>query len=125
MIARLYDSAGKLIDTDFTYSFLDVIRPGQKSPFKLSILDDNIASRINRYGLDISIGHADNALPKCLKIHRGEEGVNGYGWYQLIGEVTNTCTRTTEFVKVIATFYNKAGKLLMLIIRILNLPTFR
>ncbi len=110
VIARLYDSKGKLIDTDYTYSYLDVIKPGQKSPFKLLVLDDNIASRINRYSLEVSSRHADSALPKGLKIQRGEEGVNGYGWYQLVGEVTNTGTRTAKFVKVIATFYNKAGK---------------
>ncbi len=60
----------------------------------------------------MSSRHADSALPKGLKIQRGEEGVNGYGWYQLVGEVTNTGTRTIEFVKVIATFYNKAGKVI-------------
>ncbi len=112
VIAKLYDSSGKLIDTDYTYSYLDAIRPEQKSFFKLSILDDNIASRINGYSLNMSSRHADSALPKGLKIQRGEEGVNGYGWYQLVGEVTNTGTRTIEFVKVIATFYNKAGKVI-------------
>jgi hypothetical protein len=35
IVATLYDNAGMVVDTDFTYTELDVIPPGDKSPFRL------------------------------------------------------------------------------------------
>jgi hypothetical protein len=47
-----------------------------------------------------------------LKIQRGAEGTNSYGWYQLVDEVTNSGSLTAEFVKVVATFYDKEDKII-------------
>ena len=38
VVATLYDKTGKVFGTDFTFSDVDVLRPAEKSPFKLFYL---------------------------------------------------------------------------------------
>jgi hypothetical protein len=39
IVATLYDKGGKVVGTDFTYSDIDVLRPAEKSPFKIILTD--------------------------------------------------------------------------------------
>jgi hypothetical protein len=39
----------------------------------------------------------------------GGQRINQNGWYQIVGEVVNTGSDNTEFVKVVATFYDEGG----------------
>jgi hypothetical protein len=42
VVGTFYAPSGRLIDTDFTYTDLDQLRPGKKSPFKLIITDEPV-----------------------------------------------------------------------------------
>jgi hypothetical protein len=44
-----------------------------------------------------------------LRLEEGGQRINENGWYQIVGEVVNTGSDNTEFVKVIATFYDEGG----------------
>jgi len=35
IVATLYDKTGKVVGTDFTYTDIEVLRPAEKSPFKI------------------------------------------------------------------------------------------
>jgi hypothetical protein len=117
IVGRFYDSSGLLIDTDFTYTALDYLRPGEKSPFKLIITDESVAQRINNYTLTVN-WEPVNAVPSAvdeatvLRIEQGEQRINDFGWYEIVGEVVNGGSENTEFVKVIATFYGEAGQVI-------------
>jgi hypothetical protein len=56
IVGRFYDSSGLLIDTDFTYTALDFLRYGEKSPFKLIITDASVAQRKDNYTLTVKWG---------------------------------------------------------------------
>lgn len=50
--------------------------------------------------------------PAALRIGVSEQRLNENGWYDIVGEVTNTGSRNTALVHVIATFYDETGKLI-------------
>ena len=117
IVGRFYDSSGLLIDTDFTYTDLDYLRPGEKSPFRLIISDESVVQRINSYTLDVNwdpVFAIPSAVTEAtvLTIVQGEQRTNDFGWYQIVGEVRNGGSEATEFVKVVATFYDETGQVI-------------
>lgn len=117
IVGRFYDSNGLLIDTDFTYTDLDLLRPGEKSPFRLIISDESVAQRVDNYTLAVNWDpvFADPsavAAATVLTIQEGEHRINEFGWYEIVGEVVNGGTDDTEFVKVVATFYDETGRVI-------------
>lgn len=117
IVGRFYDSNGLLIDTDFTYTDLDLLRPGEKSPFRLIISDESVAQRIDNYTLAVNwdtvfADPAALAAATVLTIQEGEHRMNDNGWYEIVGEVVNGGTDDTEFVKVVATFYDETGRVI-------------
>jgi hypothetical protein len=117
IVGSFYDSSGLLIDTDFTYTDLDYLRPAEKSPFKLIISDESVASRIDNYTLSVNWEpvYADAsavAAATVLTIQEGEQRIGEFGWYEVVGEVVNGGTDSTEYVKVVATFYDEAGQVI-------------
>jgi hypothetical protein len=117
IVGSFYDSSGLLIDTDFTYTDLDYLRPAEKSPFKLIISDESVASRINNYTLSVNwepvyANASAVAAATVLTIQEGEQRIGEFGWYEVVGEVVNGGTDSTEYVKVVATFYDEAGQVI-------------
>jgi hypothetical protein len=117
IVGTFYDSSGVLIDTDYTYTALDKLRPGEKSPFKLTVSDQSVAERIDNYTLAVN-WEPVNALPSSiadatvLRIEQGEQRLNDLGRYQIVGAVVNGGTGLTNFVEVVATLYDEAGKII-------------
>ena len=117
IVGRFYDSEGVLIDTDFTYTTLDVLRPGEKSPFKLIIIDQSVAQRIANYTLTVDWDPlfavpARVANATVLTVQEGEQRIGEFGRYEAVGEVVNGGAEDTEFVKVAATFYDENGRVI-------------
>jgi hypothetical protein len=117
IVGSFYDSSGLLIDTDFTYTDLDYLRPAEKSPFKLIISDESVASRIDNYTLSVDwepvyANASTVAAATVLTIQEGEQRIGEFGWYEVVGEVVNGGTDSTEYVKVVATFYDEAGQVI-------------
>lgn len=117
IVGSFYDSSGLLIDTDFTYTDLDYLRPGERSPFKLIISDESVASRIANYTLSVNwepvyANASAVAAATVLTIQEGEQRIGEFGWYEVVGEVVNGGTDSTEYVKVVATFYDEAGQVI-------------
>jgi hypothetical protein len=51
IVSTLYDKGGKVVGTDFTYSDIDVLRPAEKSPFKIILTDLGQSQKVNSYKL--------------------------------------------------------------------------
>jgi hypothetical protein len=47
-----------------------------------------------------------------LAIEQGEQRTNDFVWYEIVGEVVNGGIEATEYVKVIATFYDEDGQVI-------------
>jgi hypothetical protein len=111
IVGRFFDSSGRLIDTDFTYTHLDQLRPGEESPFKLILTDESTNQNIATYDLSVNGDrvYGSGLKPEGLRVQVGDQRINDYGWYEIVGEVQNAGTQNTQYVKAIATFYNDAG----------------
>jgi hypothetical protein len=117
IVGTFYDSNGVLIDTDFTYTDLDYLRPGEKSPFRLIVSDESVVQRIDSYTLAVNwepvfADQSAVAEATVLRIVQGEQRIGEFGWYEIVGEVVNGGSEPTQYVKVVATFYDDAGRVI-------------
>ena len=113
IVGSFYDSSGRLIDTSSTYADLSQLRPGEKSSFRLGITDESVGERMDNYTLSINSNPVfGEPKPAALRIEISEQRLNEYGWYDIVGEITNTGNRDTSLVEVIATFYDETGQLI-------------
>jgi hypothetical protein len=108
IVATLFDSSGKVIGTDFTYSNVDALRPAEKSPFEIILIDLRLSQKVGDYKLSVS-GNKTQPLPTALKLSVDNSYRDSIGFYHVAGEVTNQGTQKAIFVKVSGTFYNSSG----------------
>lgn len=108
IVATLYDKTGKAFGTDFTFSDVDVLRPAEKSPFKIILTDIRQSQKVSSYTLFTS-GEKTQALPASLKVNVDNSHLHDIGAYHIVGEVTNHGSQKATFVKVSAAFYNSSN----------------
>jgi len=85
--STFYDDTGKVLDTDFTYSNVDVL-PEETSPFEIILTDATQSQKVSSYKLAAS-GDKTEALPASLKLSLGDNHLDDIGYYHIAGEVTN------------------------------------
>jgi hypothetical protein len=108
IVATLYDKTGKVVGTDFTYTDVDVLRPAEKSSFKIILTDLRQSEKVSSYKLSVS-GDKTQPLSSSLELSVGDSHLDSIGFYHVIGEVTNQGSGKATFVKVSGTFYNSSG----------------
>ena len=104
-----YDSSNTVVDSDFTYTMIDILKPNQLSPFKF-MLDK--PSGYDRYELDISFRETDDEPYDGLKIGSISSNEDEYGYYYINGEVENFGSESAKFVKVVAEVYDYNDKII-------------
>ena len=104
IVATLYDSNNKVVGTDFTYTELDVIPPGGKSPFETGT--DEWAG-VTSY--KVQVEGSEGNLPRQDLVVLSHESYTDGQWLHIRGEVQNTGTTPAEFVKLVVTFYDASG----------------
>ncbi len=109
VVANLYDSGNRLIGTDFTYTSMDILRPGQRSPFTVIVLSP--PSNFHHYTLQLEWdATTDESLGGLTLLSSGERAA-GFGDARFIfGEVRNDSGGPVRFVEIVATLYDAAGK---------------
>jgi hypothetical protein len=105
IVATLYDGNGQVVNSNYSYSILDSIPAGGKSPFEISTND---WQGTKSYKLQVQ-GEAGDTETTHLTIPSHQSYIDG-DYYTIIGEVENTSDQPMEFVKVVATLYDDAGK---------------
>jgi len=109
--AKLYDASDTLIGTESSYIDLDIIMPGEKSPF--SILVTN-SIPIDHYKLKIIDYDITTEQPyRNLQILSYSDSIDVLGWMHVVGEVKNNGSETVEYVMILATFYDSDGKVVV------------
>jgi len=109
IIATFYDSAGTVVATSFTFTMIEILHAGQKSPFDLILFDKAQSAKVDHYELTITFQQS-GSLPVGLEILSHSKHVDAIGWLHVSGEIKNIADRDAHFVKVVATFYDSAGK---------------
>jgi len=100
-----------VVATGFTYTMIDILLPGQKSPFEIFFEYDG---PLDYYFLNKSYIPTSEIPYRNFTL----QGVNAKqddftGYYHLTGEVNNTGAKVVYWSKVVATFYDKSGKVIM------------
>ena len=106
--ATFYDINKKILDTVSTESILETIMPGKKGPFDL-FFANNIVSQIYQYSLNIKYKPADHKT-ESLEILSSNAKRDMLGNFIISGTVTNHDQKTANTIVVIATLYDKDGK---------------
>ena len=106
--ATFYDIQDKILGTMNTDSILETIMPGKKGPFDL-IFINNIIPQIYRYSLGIEFKPADHKT-ESLEILSSNAKRDMLDNFIISGTITNHDQRTANSVVIIATLYDKEGK---------------
>lgn len=106
--ATFYDSNDTVVETAFTYSELDVILPGRKSPFDITLWDESQSSKVDHYSLSVTFS-TTVSMQQSLRILSHSSYIDVLGWLNIVGEVENIATGGATSVKVIATCYDESG----------------
>ena len=108
LTATLYDSANTVVDTTFTYTAIDVLVPNQKSPFE--IISTKKAS-VDHYTVVVSDYSETSEQPyRQFSVLSKTGSLNSIGYYEVVGEVKNTGSKSVTYVRVDITCYDSAGK---------------
>ena len=106
--ATFYDIHDKILGMMTADSILETIMPGQKSPFDLTYTN-NIIPQIYRYSLDMKYKPAEHKT-ESLEILSSNAKRDMLDNFIISGTITNHDQRTANTIVVIATLYDKEGK---------------
>jgi len=108
VIATYYDQLGQVIGTDFTYTKLDILIPGQRSPFDVNSSPYTLPL-LDSYKIQVSYQTTLDAPFSGLTILSHTASIDAYGSHRIVGEIKNTSGMTAEFVEIVATYYDSSG----------------
>jgi len=108
IIATLY-KGGKVVDTGFTYTMLDTLKNGEKSPFEIVFLEP---VEMDNYKLQVKYKSTSIEPYRGISVlsHRGYYDQVGY--YHIVGEVKNSGDCKASYVEIISTLYNAKGEVI-------------
>ena len=108
IVASLYNASNTLIGSDFGYADIDIIKPGQRSPFSVLVIDP--PAGIDRYALQLeSRATTEKPLEGFVLVSQGDRDGDIADWHYIYGEVRNDTGVEVRFVKILATLYNAEG----------------
>jgi hypothetical protein len=104
---NVFDNNGQLLDTEFTYTYLDNLPAGDKTCFHVLMPLPNDWST---YEFEAPTYWTDGEPPSDLEIFNVSGSYDPtFGWYEIIGQVQNNAGHRIEFVSPVGTLYNNAG----------------
>ena len=106
--ATCYDSNDTVVDTDFTYTRLDVVPANRRAPFEITI-DPAVAGKVRTFRLTGTFHNASQSLPRTLVLLSNSSYMDG-GYLNIVGEVKNNGTQISHYAKVVITCYDNGGK---------------
>ena len=105
-----YDASNNTVAFGSKNVSIDVLLPGQKSPFEIVFED---AHHMSHYEASVSSYETTNIMPyRNLKIVSHNSSRDETGRLHIVGEVENTGNRNATGVEVIAAFYDEMGTLI-------------
>jgi hypothetical protein len=109
IVVTFYDSNGAVIAADYTNTEIDILKPNQKSPFKLTdYLDNSLAG----YSLDVQYNTTQDQPFEGLTIVNQTASIDPQGLHNIVGKVKNNGACEATHVIVVGTYYNSAGKVI-------------
>ncbi|MFB0537801.1 MAG: FxLYD domain-containing protein, partial [Anaerolineae bacterium] len=106
--ATFYNANGDVIEEVSTSTMLDILLPGQRSPFALTLPKP---VDLWEYSLRITARPTLEQPLSGLEVVQSRAYEDEVGFYHVTGEVENTGQRAADRVQVIVTLYDKWGKI--------------
>lgn len=111
IVAVFYDKAGKIVDTNFTYTTIEIIKPGEKSPFQITT--SHHPNKIEIYTVDISTYSFTTEQPNSpIQILSYSDYKDNLGYHHIVGEVQNNGVSNIRSVKIVATYYDSSNNVI-------------
>jgi Fibronectin type III domain len=104
---NLYNAAGTLLATDFTFTLVDILAPDERSPF-----DEIFTPQpgYDHYSITISPASTTSQPNHNFNTKVTNTFTDSVGFQHIVGTVTNNNVTADTFVEVIFTFYDCTGK---------------
>ncbi|MGD9891055.1 MAG: FxLYD domain-containing protein [Dehalococcoidia bacterium] len=110
IIVAYYAADGALVATDFTYTEMDELQPGETSPFDILTIDP--PAGIDRHELLVEYDDTRQAPLRGFETSVGSVRTSSIGSLRITGEVQNNTGVAAEYVKVIAALYDADGRVI-------------
>jgi hypothetical protein len=105
--ANVFDAAGHLLDTDFTYIYLDNLPAGMKTCFQILMAKPATWSY---YEFEAPTYWTDgNPFPNLTVTNYSGSYNPTFGWYEIVGQVRNDHATRVEYVSPVGTTYGASG----------------
>lgn len=105
--ANIFNSSGQLLDTDFTYIYLDNLPAGDRTCFDILLEEP---AGWSYYEFEAPTYRTDGEPLPNLTVFNDSGSYNStFGWYEIIGQVRNDHGTRVEYVSPVGTVYNASG----------------
>lgn len=110
IVATLRDPSDNILDSSFTYSDVEVLRPGENSPFDIIFSNEQQVQMTQRYDISSITSDISQEKPANLKLNVGDSYYDSINSAHVVGEVINNNPSVSKFTKVSGTFYDAQNK---------------
>jgi hypothetical protein len=86
IVSTLHDASDNIVDTGFTYTKVEVLRPGEKSPFDVIFSNEQQVQKTQRYEISSITGDVSQEKPPNLKLNVGDRYYDSIGTAHVVGE---------------------------------------
>lgn len=107
LIVSYYSAGGALVATDYAYTEMDEMEPGETSPFDILTIDP--PAGIERHELLVEYRVTRQPPLRGFETNVGSVRTSSTGSLRITGEVRNNTGVAAEYVKVIAALYDADG----------------
>jgi hypothetical protein len=105
--ANIFNGSGQLLDTDFTYIYLDNLPASDRTCFHISLEEP---AGWSYYEFEAPTYWTDGEpLPNLAVLNDSGSYNSTFGWYEIIGQVRNDHGTRVEYVSPVGTVYNASG----------------
>ncbi|HYY70983.1 MAG TPA: FxLYD domain-containing protein [Nitrososphaeraceae archaeon] len=110
--AIFYNANGKPLDEFQRSSELNTINPGETSPFEILYINTKTVNSVKDFKLSASGTVIEESKPIVLKVQPDNSRLDILGFYYINGRILNGGPSTATDSSVIATLYDKGGKVI-------------
>jgi len=104
---NIFNGSGQLLDTDFTYIYLDNLLASERTCFQILLEEPTGWSY---YEFEAPTYWTDGEPLPNLAVFNDSGSYNStFGWYEIIGQVRNNHGTRVEYVSPVGTVYNASG----------------
>ena len=111
ILVTFYGQDGNIQNSDHAYALVDILLPGEVSPFRIQ---QTTEENVSKYKIEIVNWRETDIQPyKDFQILDQTGEVDKLmDWYHIFGSYTNNGTSDANFTTVMATCYDKDGKVI-------------